>query len=298
MSESALIPSDPTEPTDVVDVSVSSAMVRAAPGDVAEAIKEYHAIQKTLDAAMPDCIITIQRRKFRKKNYWRGVATAFNLRLELVSETSMAHDGGPDWGYVVVYRATAPNGRYADGDGSCFASEKAVYVWRDGNRTDEVDEIASKANATVHNLRSHAHTRAKNRAISDLVGFGEVSAEEVPHDPPAQRTSTSRSSGTARSSNPQRKLASDPQRKMLYAKSCARAESLLAWAASEKAKIVHEDVESLAGSIRKVAGEACELAHDEHGAVIYMDDVNQLVDCIEKAEVDGEGETIIHEGAF
>jgi hypothetical protein len=32
---------------------------------------------------------------------------------------------------------------------------------------------------TLHNVRAHACTRAKNRAISDLVGFGEVSAEEL-----------------------------------------------------------------------------------------------------------------------
>ena len=34
-------------------------------------------------------------------------------------------------------------------------------------------------NYNVHNLVATAHTRAVNRAISDLVGFGEVSAEEV-----------------------------------------------------------------------------------------------------------------------
>jgi len=32
---------------------------------------------------------------------------------------------------------------------------------------------------TLHNLVSTAWTRAVNRAVSDLVGFGEVSAEEV-----------------------------------------------------------------------------------------------------------------------
>jgi hypothetical protein len=33
--------------------------------------------------------------------------------------------------------------------------------------------------ATEHNVRSHAHTRAFNRAVSNLCGFGEVSAEEM-----------------------------------------------------------------------------------------------------------------------
>jgi hypothetical protein len=40
--------------------------------------------------------------------------------------------------------------------------------------------------ATEHNVRSHAHTRAFNRAVSNLVGFGEVSAEEVEPDDAVQ----------------------------------------------------------------------------------------------------------------
>ena len=50
----------------------------------------------------------------------------------------------------------------ADGDGSCFSSEKR-----------------GRGQATVHNVRAHAHTRAFNRAVANLVGFGEVSAEEM-----------------------------------------------------------------------------------------------------------------------
>ena len=53
-----------------------------------------------------------------------------------------------------------------DGDGSCFASEKT----------------GGRLRATEHNVRAHAHTRAQNRAISGLVGFGEVSADEMPFD--------------------------------------------------------------------------------------------------------------------
>lgn len=141
-------------------VREESTIVRAAPGDVVNAFEEYRKIQSALDMALPDCLMEIQRKKFRKKNYWRAVATAFNLTLELVSEReSTAADG--DWGFLIVYRATAPNGRYADGDGTCFASEKG------------------EGQGSVHNVRAHASTRAVNRAISNLVGFGEVSAEEM-----------------------------------------------------------------------------------------------------------------------
>ena len=134
-------------------------IVRAAAGDVAEAFEEYRTIQATLDRAMPDCIMEIQGRSFRKKSYWRAIATAFNLDVTLEAEERQDAEG--DWGYVATYKATAPNGRSATGDGACFASEKRG------------------PQATVHNVRSHAHTRAFNRAVSNLVGFGEVSAEEM-----------------------------------------------------------------------------------------------------------------------
>lgn len=153
-----------SEPVTALVQAPSAGIVRAS-GDVVEALKEYQRIQAQLDAAMPDCIQDIRGRKFRKKVYWRGIATAFNLDVAQVSES--LERGEKDWGYVVSYRATAPNGRFADGDGACFASEKR-----------------GQGQATVHNVRSHAHTRAFNRAVSNLVGFGEVSAEEVEHDAP------------------------------------------------------------------------------------------------------------------
>jgi hypothetical protein len=142
--------------------AASSMIVSADPTAVVEAFAKYKEIQSALDRAMPDCIQNIRGKMFRKKMYWRAIATAFNLSLELVKEDRT--EDGEDWGWLVTYRATAPNGRHADGDGSCFASEK------------------SSGQDSVHNVRAHAHTRAKNRAVADLVGFGEVSAEEMPHD--------------------------------------------------------------------------------------------------------------------
>src|SRR5262245_53430537 len=44
----------------------------------------YQDVQRALDQAMPDQILRIDGRPFRKKGFWRGIATAFNLTLELV----------------------------------------------------------------------------------------------------------------------------------------------------------------------------------------------------------------------
>lgn len=141
-------------------------LVRAA-GNILEAMDEYQKIQTGLDKAMPEAIITIGTKQFRRKPYWRAIATAFNLDVRMLEEKEIPGSASSaDWGFLVLYRATAPNGRMADGDGSCFASEKS----------------RGRMEATYHNVRSHAHTRAFNRAVSNLVGFGEVSAEEAERD--------------------------------------------------------------------------------------------------------------------
>lgn len=126
-----------------------------------QALKAYRELQAALDAGMPDQIMDLDGKKFRKKAYWKAVAVAFNLRVECVKEERVERGDGFAW--LVTYRATAPNGRSADGDGACGSEEK--------NR--------GRMRATEHNVRSHAHTRAANRATSNLCGFGEVSAEEA-----------------------------------------------------------------------------------------------------------------------
>jgi hypothetical protein len=164
--------------------STALATVDAAPPPVpmfgaramGDAFSAYQQLQHTLDERMADQVITIEGRKFRRKGYWRGVATAFNLSLELVEERREVHgtfeDGHDNFVFFVVYRATAPNGRAAIGDGACAALEKA-------NRREANKWARLPWQATEHNVRSHAHTRAFNRAVSSLVGFGEVSAEEL-----------------------------------------------------------------------------------------------------------------------
>lgn len=56
----------------------------------------------------------------------------------------------------------APNGRRAWGVGSCSTAE-----------------IKGKGPRAYHDAESKAHTRAKERAVSDLVGGGEITAEEA-----------------------------------------------------------------------------------------------------------------------
>lgn len=168
---------------------------------MAEALTAYKELQRALDHAMPDQVMHLDGKPFRKKGYWRAVAVAFNLDVELVEERREEDgeflDGRPNFGYLVTYRAKAPNGRAGLGDGACFAVEKAgkfkcPHPERPGARRTlhwppescpdfehDYQWLRRPAGASVHNIRAHAHTRAFNRAVSNLVGFGEVSAEEV-----------------------------------------------------------------------------------------------------------------------
>lgn len=145
--------------------------------EMAGALTAYRELQQALDRAMPDQIMSLDGKPFRKKGYWRALAVAFNLTVEPVDERRDVHgtldDGSDNYVYVVTYRASTQTGRAATGDGACAAAEKQ----------------RGRMRASEHNVRSHAHTRAYNRSVSNLVGFGEVSAEEVDREGPVvQRT--------------------------------------------------------------------------------------------------------------
>lgn len=164
---------------DIVPLGNPDQMWRVTPKPSAEEFardfETYRAIQATIDKCMPDSIMDIKGKPFRKKSYWRAVATAFNVTVEPASdeyfEIGDITTNDYDWGYRINYKASTPSGRVAYGDGTCMASEKRR---KDGSMVD----------ATHHNVRGHANTRAINRAVSNLVGFGEVSAEEMPMDAP------------------------------------------------------------------------------------------------------------------
>lgn len=143
------------------------------------AIEAWNAYQdlknKILDPKVD--IQTIKGQEFKKKSYWRKVATFFNLTIETREERHEMVGRTMVWHFTV--RAIAPNGRYIEGIGSCDVYEKATL--RDGEY-----KMPGKNGGwypatpnSLHNTRSTAYTRAFNRAVSDLVGGGEVSAEEV-----------------------------------------------------------------------------------------------------------------------
>ncbi len=101
-----------------------------------------------------------------KKSGWLKYALACNVNLMKTEEREIDKEMPPGSGewvtiYHFDYRAIAQSGRYAEASGSASTSERA------------------KSDKMIHDTRSLAQTRAMNRAISNLIGGGEVSAEEA-----------------------------------------------------------------------------------------------------------------------
>jgi hypothetical protein len=140
------------------------------PERVVEGMRQYQRLLRDLlepsDWQTEDKNGNPLERPFLKKSGWRKIARAFNLSFERVdSRVEREQDGTPVRAEVWI-RAVAPNGQFGDGDGYCSADE-VRFKSRRGRQKLEND------------LRSTATTRAKNRATADLVGMGEVSAEEI-----------------------------------------------------------------------------------------------------------------------
>ena len=136
-----------------------------------EAWTEYLKLKKAIVDRETD-IQVIQGKEFLKKSYWRKVSTFFNLSVRKIDESHEVIGKTVVWHFTI--EAVAPNGRTAVGTGSCDAFEKATLV--NGKYMSWGKEATPNS---LHNIRSTAETRATNRAISNLVGGGEVSADEV-----------------------------------------------------------------------------------------------------------------------
>jgi len=111
------------------------------------------------------------------KSGFRKLAMAFDLSDRIIEQTRTDRDDHTFFWRIVV-EAQANNGRTAVGVAICDSAERTFYH-------------------AEHDVYATAHTRAKNRAISDLIAGGAVSAEEMetagsevaPQPSPSQKTS-------------------------------------------------------------------------------------------------------------
>lgn len=140
----------------------------------------------------------IGKKMFTKKSGFRKMGTAFNisdeiLEEEIIREKTILYDKE---GNIVFNQVTGepvtmdgqiisakykvqcslPNGRTSIGIGSCSIFDK---ITSNDAADPSNDVLRTRFSNAEHDIPSTAHTRAKSRAISDIVGTGEVSAEEI-----------------------------------------------------------------------------------------------------------------------
>jgi hypothetical protein len=115
-------------------------------------------------------------KRFTKKSGWKNLAMALGINVEPVGLPLKIDLGDGHYSVTREVKATAPNGRFAVDEGSCDTKEERFkkYQGKGDQRT-----FVGYEEPKFHDISSTAYTRAANRAISALVGGGEVSAEEV-----------------------------------------------------------------------------------------------------------------------
>lgn len=104
----------------------------------------------------------IAGKRYIKRSGFRKIAVYFGISDRIIKEERTDRDDGSFCWHVEV-EAIAPNGRCCVGVGACDSRER-------------------KFAHLEHDVYATAQTRAKSRAISDLVAGGAVSAEELTSD--------------------------------------------------------------------------------------------------------------------
>lgn len=152
----------------VVEQSQNQMIMPAGTVDQAlEAFNQYQSLKQALGSS--EDFQRIGDKHHPKKSFVRKVQRFFNVSCEIIQDEPLRDRDGKIIAWLAKARATHQGtGAFQEADGSCGIEEKK-------DKNGKIDP----QRATIHNIRSHAITRAKNRAILDLVGFGEVSAEEV-----------------------------------------------------------------------------------------------------------------------
>ena len=140
--------------------------------------------QETIKALLtPDDYQAIAGKDFKKKSAWRKLATAFRISDEIVDEHLKFDETGQIVSARYRVKATLPNGRSGEGIGVCTIYDKIRYhptaKFDADKETPSNFILRGRFSNAEHDVPSTAHTRAKNRAISDLIGAGDVSAEEM-----------------------------------------------------------------------------------------------------------------------
>lgn len=163
---------------------------------IADAFREYKRVCETiLDKSDYQ---EYEGKPRKKKSAWRKLATAFNVSTCIVKEelerTESRHVLSASYTVCAYTGPKSAPYRQVEVVGYCDVNEKCCP----SSRGEKCHKAAWKGHYCCsngcdgrkhwthpdHDVKSTAQTRASNRAIADLIGCGEVSAEELTDDGP------------------------------------------------------------------------------------------------------------------
>lgn len=166
---------------------------------IAEAFKQYQAVCERI--LTEDDYQEYEGKKRKKKSAWRKLATAFNVSTEVVEKEIERDESRNVLAAFFTIRALAGT-RQTNGSGYCEVTEKCCptrtggkcrkAAWKGHYCCENGCDGRKHWTHANHDIIATAETRAKNRAIADLIGCGEVSAEELtdegtPSSPPPRQ---------------------------------------------------------------------------------------------------------------
>jgi hypothetical protein len=278
-----------TRTGELVPVPVGGVLQPVAP--IQDLVESFRAYQETVRRLLTEeDYQPIGGKKFRKRSGWRKLATAMGVDLPLLDRVYERDDAGRITRAEVIARATAPNGRYADGLGACDVFERCCTHGCDKRHRHCPAASGSPCpgfshfSKPSHDIPATAHTRAVNRACADLFGAGEVSAEEMEGTEEADRASVSTpgarpaaSRGRGAGARPPVPASIDAIRSLDEARAYAQAkgaawiERLDAWAADRGVALRTASLAELLDLMRRTEAQITQEDRDEAAAMAGPD---------------------------
>lgn len=156
-----------------------------------EAIAQQQQLAAAYDAACkalvgPNDVQREGSREFKKKSAWRKLQRHFRIHTQVVSiryvdvaaRGSLHNNDRIITTAEVIVEAVSPWGQRVQAVGSCGYDEESLPEERPKSNGQGTYMTKGKE-LTLATMVSTAETRATNRAVSNLIAMGEVSAEEI-----------------------------------------------------------------------------------------------------------------------
>ena len=176
----------PPEGRELIDTETGFTRAMMSPSQAKAEWESYLAVCELILG--PGDYSKIGNKQYKRKSGWRKLAKVFSVSDVIVDRVIERDGHGRPTFAAVEVRATDRWGRSTIGYHEAHLSEKCCpTIYGEPCPKSQYDNhICCRADCSgyVHwslpgNMPATAHTRAKNRAIADLIGAGEVSAEEM-----------------------------------------------------------------------------------------------------------------------